>query len=200
MSRRRPSDHLPAIVYGRDDLTCPLNRGQVRRARRVALAYPWRGDQMLDGRHAIDTTAITEPGRLTRIMVSFDVGYHQSGWFANSEWEQNLHLSVSHPRPDRLRWHAHVGRIGMEVETPSDAEARAWGRVFFGKAYPMSWFEPAVGPDDPYRMPGVVHLRLFVNGRGEPFMPKGEAYALRPFKDGSSPAKILDGRAGADVR
>lgn len=200
MSRRRPTDHLPAVVVGRPELTCPLNRGQVRRLRRVAMTYPWRGDQMLDGRHCVDTTAILEPGRPTRIMLSFDHDYHRSGWFANSEWEQNLHLSLSHPRPDRLRWYQHVGQMGMDAETPADDEARAWGRVFYGQAYPMAWFEPAVGPDDPYRMPGVVHLRLFVNGRGEPFMPTGEPYTLRPFADGSSPPKILDGRAGADVR
>jgi hypothetical protein len=34
----------------------------------------------------------------------------------------------------------------------------------------------------------------------QPFIPEGEPYTLRPWADGSSPAKITEGRAGADVR
>ena len=91
--------------------------------------------------------------------------------------------------------------VGMDLETPSDDEVRAWGLVFYGPEHaPKAWFEPAASIFDPYRMPNVVHLRLFLDKGGRPFIPRGEVYKLRPFTDGSSPKKITEGRAGADVR
>ena len=115
-------------------------------------------------------------------------------------------LSVSFPRPDRTRlYKAGIGNsptptIGIDLEAPEDAEVRAWGRVFFRSNAPMSWLEPAVGPLDPYRSPGVSHLRLYLDQAGQPMQPRGEVYTLRPFADGSSPKKITEGRLGADVR
>lgn len=202
------ADRMPgAPVWGREDLTCPVPWVVVRRMIRQAKAKPWRGDESLvDGRHSLDTTAIIEPGRPTRLLFTLDYGYHRSGWFANSDYERCYHLSMSHPRPElkvvrTLPVDVGSGRYaGIDIETPSDDEARAWGRVFFREHAPKAWFEPAVGPNDPYRAPGVVHLRLYVDQAGRPIVPRGEVYELRPFTDGSSPAKILDGRAGADVR
>lgn len=204
----RPDESQPAEVWGRDDLTCPLTRYQVRRLVEHAHAHPWRGNEPLTcPGHVADTTAITEPGRPVRLLLSLDYGYHQSGWFANSDYERCLHLSVSFPRPDRPKlWLPrpeighHIPIVGQDLEAPEDAEVRAWGRVVFREHAPMSWLEPPVGPGDPYRSPGVAHLRLYLDQTGRPFIPTGEVYDLRPFSDGTSPEKVTDGRLGADVR
>jgi hypothetical protein len=199
----------PAEVWGRDDLTCPVPTWKIRATIAFAKASPWPGNQPIqDRRHVIDTTAITEPGRKTRILFSLDVGYHQSGWFANSDYERCFHLSLSHPRPELTRFYRTPRNVdplrrpyvGHDVETPTDEEARAWGRVLFREHTPKAWFEPAVGPLDPYRAPGVVHLRLYVDQAGRPIVPRGEVYDLLPFADGSSPRKVTEGRFGADVR
>lgn len=198
-------DPRPAPVWGRDDLTCPLPDRLVRARLRHAFDHPWRGDTPLTcPAHRLATTAITEPGRAVRLLLSVDIGYHQSGWFANSDYEQCLHLSVSHPRPDRLKVHpagmgnAPVPSIG--VEAPTDDEVRSWGRVFFRDRVSMTWLEPPADVFDPYRSPGVAHLRLYLDRAGQPMTPRGEVYHLRPWDDGTSPAKVTDGRLGGDVR
>lgn len=205
MRRDRGQDQTTP-VWG-TDLVCPVAPRVVSRIHRHALAHPWRGDTTLTcPAHKLTTTAITDPGRPIMVIYSLDYMYHMSGWFANSDYESCLHLSLSHPRPDVARlWvppeHLGVARInGFDVETPTDAEARAWARVFWREHARKAWFEPAVGPGDPYRLPGIVHLRLFLDQQGRPFVPRGEVYTLKPFDDGSSPKKITDGRAGADVR
>lgn len=196
-------------VPGRDDLRCPVPRHAIKDMLAHARAHPWPGNVPLTcRRHYLDTTAITEPGRRTRVLLSLDVGYHNSGWFANSDYESALHLSVSYPRPDIPK--AYQGRpelgqpvpyMGMDLETPTDDEVRAWGLVFYGPEHaPKAWFEPAASVLDPHRMPNVVHLRLFMDKGGRPFIPRGEPYSIRPWADGSSPKKITEGRLGADVR
>lgn len=206
---RQARDQRPADVWGRDDLTCPLRAVTVTRMVNHAKTHPWRGNEALTcPDHMLITTAITEPGRPVRLLLSLDYGYHQSGWFANSDYECNWHLSVSHPRPEvpkLLRAKPGVPGLGQplvghDIETPSDDEVRAWARVFFREHAPKGWLEPAASVFDPYRMPGVVHVRVFVGRDGQPFVPAGEPYDLKPWADGTSPAKIVDGRLGADVR
>lgn len=204
-------DARPATspVPGRDDLTCPVPRGVITGMLKHARAHPWPGNQPLTcPAHMLDTFAITEPGRPLRMLLSLDTGYHASGWFANSDYESCLHLSLSHPRSEVPR--AYIARpelgipsayTGPDLETVADDEARAWGLVFFSPEHaPKAWFEPAASPLDPYRAPNVVHLRLFLDQAGRPVLPRGEVYHLRPWADGTSPAKITEGRAGADVR
>jgi len=169
-----------------DAYACPLSRQVLRAWKRHAFGHPWHGDRLLDPRHTIDTTAILEPGRLIRLMLSFDIGYHGSGWFANSEWDQNLHLSLSHPKVD-----APLVSTGYQLETVSDEEARAWGRVVFSEHAPKAWFESAASVFDPHRLPNVVHLRLFYDRDAQPFIPTGEPYTLKPWADGSSPEKVF---------
>lgn len=190
----------PAPVWGFDELDCPLTVQQVRQLRQHAFAHPWRGNVPLDcPQHFVSTTAITEPGRPTRLAFSLDYDYHGSGWFANHQFERCLHLSLSHPRPDR-RAQLLRGRVGRVPEVPADREAAMWGRVMFTRYAPMALYEPAASPADPYRTPGVVHLRLWLDRAGRPVKPSGEVYHLRPYPDGGSPLKIIDGRCGADVR
>lgn len=196
-------------VPGREDVRCPVPRHVIKAMLAHARAHPWPGNEPLRcPRHFLDTTAITEPGRPVRILLSLDYGYHDSGWFANSDYESNLHLSFSHPRnevPRAYRARPELGAplpyAGPDLETVTDDEVRAWGLVFYGPEHaPKAWFEPAASVFDPYRMPNVVHLRLFLDKGGRPFIPRGEPYKIRPFADGSSPKKITEGRLGADVR
>lgn len=196
-----------AVVWGRDDLICPITDRVRRRLMRHAFDHPWRGDEPLNcPAHLLDTTAITEPGRPVRVLFSLDFDYHGSGWFANSDYDRCLHLSVSHPRPDRPKlYRAGIGnsptdRVGADIEAPSDDEVRAWGRVLYRADCRMAWLEPPASAFDPYRAPGVSHLRLYLDKSGQPMQPRGEVYHLRPWDDGSSPAKVTEGRAGADVR
>lgn len=90
--------------------------------------------------------------------------------------------------------------VGIDLEAPTDEEVYAWGRVFFRDRVTMTWLEPPASTFDPYRSPGVSHLRLYLDQAGQPMVPRGEVYHLRPFLDGTSPEKITDGRLGADVR
>jgi hypothetical protein len=196
----------PAAVWGRDDLTCPVTAGTIDRLLTHAFAHPWRGNEpLLCPHHLLDTTAITEPDRPLRLLFSLDFGYHQSGWFANADYERCLHLSISHPRPDLPRvYRAGVGnltedRVGIDLEAHTEDEIRAWGRVFFGEHHTIARYEPPVGPLDPYRSPGVSHLRLHLDTTGNPIIPRGEPYTLN-VEPGLTPSKIADGRAGADVR
>ena len=119
------------------------------------------------------------------MLCTFDVGHHASCWWKNAQYEQCLHVSVSHP-----------SAVRSELGSPSDAEQRAWGRAFFQADAPKAWVEPPASTLDPYRLPNVTHLRLFYNSDMEPFIPQGEVYHLVPWGDDDP---ILD-RAGGDVR
>ena len=178
---------------------------QVARVKAHAFVHPWRGNEPLTcPLHALQTTAITEPGRPTQLRCSFDYAYHGSGWFKNSDFEQCLHVSVSHV--DRGKTEVrHIPPdlgggtvVGPKLETPSDAEVRAWARAFFGEHERIAWLEPEASVLDPYRMPNIVHVRLYYDQEMRPFMPDGEVYTLKPLV-GVSPPKILDG-AGGDIR
>lgn len=171
-----------------------------------AFKHPWRGDTPLTcPLHNLHLPAITEPGRPTNVLCSFDQHYHGSGWFKNSDYEQCLHVSVSHRGEGYELRHvpAELGggtTYAEKLETPSDAELWAWAVAFFGAHAQMAWLEPPCSPLDPYRMPNIGHLRLYYEvGTMRPFMPQGEVYDLKPLA-GLSPAKIIEGAAGGDVR
>lgn len=89
--------------------------------------------------------------------------------------------------------------VGPKLETPSDTEVWAWALAFFGDDAPKAWVEPAASVLDSYRMPNIVHVRLYYNQEMRPFIPEGEVYTLKPLV-GLSPAKITEGAAGGDVR
>lgn len=183
----------------------PVPGNLIARLRRHAFAHPWDGSAMLTcPRHLLDTDAILEPGRKTRVLVSFDQHYHGSGWFKNSDYEQNLHVSVSHPT-EILEVHLDkIGQLGHgpgyrytgpRIETPSDDEVWSWAVAFFGEHAPKAWVEGAASVFDEYRQPNVVHARLYYNAAMVPFVPEGEPYHLvRPWSE-----KVL-GSAGGDVR
>lgn len=71
------ADHKPAMpsgdrayaVPGREDLRCPVPRHIIRATLAHARAHPWPGNEPLTcPHHFLDTTAITEPGRKTRVL------------------------------------------------------------------------------------------------------------------------------------
>lgn len=90
---------------------------------------PWSGQSTIPSRQKIQTTGITEPGRPTFLCVTYDVGYHNSGWWANADYNQCWHISVSHIG-DGLEVVA--GEIRRRVEAPEDREVTAWAEAFFG--------------------------------------------------------------------
>ena len=196
-------------MAGMSDPTCPLPASYRLRLLRNAEREPWSGQTSIPSRQKVQTTAITEPGRPTFVCVTFDVGYHNSGWWANADYNRCWHISISHTGdgyaaaarrlPTRLIEVGPDGGLRRKVEAPEDRETRAWARAFFGADARLGWMEPPASTLDPYRLPGVAHYRLFAHPEtGVPFLPDGEVYHLRPYS--GSPAKILDGRLGGDVR
>ena len=160
----------------------PLDDQTLRRWVARALASPWHGQMPIGAEHQILCSALREPGRFTRLMLTFDVGYHASGWWKNGDYDRCWHLSVSHPTQ-------------FAVETPDEKEVFAWARRLWGEHASKCWIEGAASVFDPYRLPNIVNARLFVDEHGEPIKPEGEVYEpLRPW----SP-KVLE-TIGGDVR
>lgn len=179
---------------------------RVAAIKRHAFVHPWRGDTPLTcPLHALQTTAITEPGRPTQVRCSFDHHYHGSGWFKNSDYEQCLHVSVSHVSAGEREVRHIPAELGggtvlaPKLESPTNAEVWAWAEAFFGADAPKAWLEPPASVLDLYRMPNIAHVRLYYDLEMRPFMPEGEVYDLKPLV-GISPPKILDGAAGGDVK
>ncbi len=184
------------------DDPCPLTHRERARLLRHANANPWTGQASIPASHQRLTTGITDPDRPTHIIVTVDVGPHASGWWANADYDLCWHLSVSHPT-GKTELVQIPGTFELarrpRLEAPTDDEVRAWATAFFADSARLGWLEPPVGPGDRYRLPGVGHFRLFVDREtGEPILPTGEVYTLRPWA--GSPPKIIDGRLGADVR
>ena len=142
---------------------CPANHGQ----------------EMLCNTHSAQRRSLTED-RPVRLALTFDQGTHASGWWRNSEYDRCWHLSLSWPRP------------AGPPEAPADREVRAWARAFFGRDVAKTWTEPSASPLDIHgRLPGVVHVRLFLDQDNRPIQPTGEVYTLVPWRDGTSPENIF---------
>lgn len=161
-----------------------ITRGAIELWKRRAVAMPWTGQRVIDQRLRTVTTALTEPGRATSVLFTFDVGYHSSGWWKNAEYERCWHLSLTHP----------TGVLGGN-ESPADAEVRAWAEAFFVDDATKAWIEPPASTLDPHRLPNVAHVRVFVDEHGQAIIPEGEVYALKPWPWGKAAESI-----GGDVR
>lgn len=183
-------------------MSAPLSDRAVTRMLSHASRRPWDGSGSPTTRPAL-CLALTEPGRLTSVLLTLDHGYHASGWWANADYDRCWHLSITHPL-DETELVQVPGTLELvrrqRCEAPSDVEMQAWARRFFVDAARHAWIEPAAGVGDRYRLPNIAHVRVFLDpATGEPFTPTGEVYHLRPL-DGLSPPKVIDGRLGADVR
>jgi hypothetical protein len=163
-------------------------RRDIRRLLFLAFKHPFSGQEIVHDRHHIVADSLTEPGRKTSILLTFDQGTHASGWWRNSEYDRCLHLSLTHP-PDR-RLIADPNNLPA-IQSPSDKEVAAWAAAVFGPHTDKLWIEPAASALDPYRRPNVPHIRLFLNRDNYPILPTGEVYTLKPWSDGSSPEKVF---------
>jgi hypothetical protein len=163
--------------------------------RKAAFTRPWDGRSRPGPRHRMIWSALTEPGRRTSILCTFETMYHGSGWWKNADYEQCLHLSISHPTGREIvRMMPESMGGGMQrlqdCEAPSLAECQAWARVFYGPDASKAWYEPPASTLDAYRLPGVGHLRVFYDPEtNEPFIPDGEVYTLKRL-EGLTPEKL----------
>lgn len=133
---------------------------RLRAMKREAVRHPWTGQHAISRRHAWDTSAMLEPGRATRILLTLDIGYHASGWWRNSTYDRCFHLSVSHPIFVTGR-----GPVGYDLEAVTEAECRAWARLAFGEHVRWAWLEPAAATLDVdvvagRRAPGVARTAV----------------------------------------
>lgn len=161
----------------------------VRQMRAFCQKRPWPGtpQTMLRCRALRQVPAATDPEMRTNLLLTFDKGYHASGWWRNAEYDTCWHLSLSWPTP---------GHPGPSYEELPDAEIDFWARLFFRDRHRWVWHEPG-GADVPGRPhpdklahKNIVHLRLFVDRRSMvPILPTGEVYSLTRW-DPDTPAKV----------
>jgi hypothetical protein len=173
LAARLQADHGPAI----------------RRLKRTARRNPWNGREPLPREHRLVWARPEEPRRLFLLLLSFDVGYHSSGWWKNSGFEACWHLSFTIVKRGVLLREA-------AFETPERWEMEAVARACFGDDVLAAWLEPPAGAFDAYRTDPASrhcwHVRIFVDrATGQAIQPEGEVYDLIPFADGSSPEKVF---------
>lgn len=160
------------------DFAIKPERADLRRLVMIAMQHPWYGQLPLPNRHKIITQSITEPDRPCSVILTFDVGYHASAWWKNSDFDRCLHLSFAWPGAT-FKWDS-------KIEAPTDKEIYAWGEACFGEYAKWSWIEPAAKVFDPHRLSNMPHIRLFLDKGNQPIKVTGEVYTLKPWKDGTS--------------
>lgn len=142
------------------------------------------------------TVARTTPELTVRLLLSRDRMHHSVGWWRNAEYEYCWHLSLS--ARDRLAltaWHARGGPEPDYEDIPRD-EVRYWARLIFGEHVDKLWHEPGgtdprLTPEERHRHSRLLHLRLFLDPETtEPFIPRGEVYALTRWIPGLTPEKV----------
>lgn len=156
----------------------------------------------------MDVPGITCPDAIIRVSLAFEIGLHQCGWWKNSDYDRALHLGLSvqgevmpagmryFKRGNTLRMGYIAGQPAQSIglEEPPPEEIRNWTELAFTDQHPEAlkwlWMEP------PVNTKGMVHVRLFYDKQGNPILPEGEVYHLKPWKDGGSPEKVFS-RAGA---
>lgn len=155
---------------------------EVAQIRLRAAATPWDGRGPLPATQRLLVKSQAEPGMKISMLYSFDYGPHTSGWWANSDYNACRHLSI-------------VGITGNTYADVPELELKAWARIWFGTDTAKAWNEPPAPENDPYRDAPASrhthHIRVFIDQRGNSFIPEGEVYTLKPFADGSSPEKIF---------
>lgn len=158
----------------------------LRRLRRRAVEDPWDGREVPQA-HRITARSVLDPDVGVSLLLTYDRGYHASGWWRNSQYDTCWHaslvcLDLTGPRP---------------VHTdPVDRVVRAWMHALFGEWMRHAWIEPPAAPGDPHRNAPAskyaTHVRIFTDrGPLRPITPVGEVYHLLPWDDGTSPAKVF---------
>jgi hypothetical protein len=161
-----------------------------RQMRSWCRVNPWIGtvETMERCRRLRQVVAVADREMRTNLLLTFDVGYHASGWWRNADYNACWHLSLSWPSP---------GRPAPAYEEMPRAELDYWARVFFGDFARWLWHEPGgakqPGRSLPERLPykHIEHLRLFVDEPTmQPIFPRGEVYDLTRWVDGLTPEKV----------
>lgn len=166
------------------------HKDTVRKLRMQAFARPHNGNDP-SALFAASCSGITCPDALIRLVVSYDYGYHNCGWWKNSMYDECLHVSASiQAHRKGAAW-----KPLREPEKLPPAELAAWATAFFSDLHPdaLSWLWHEGGFSG---NKAVDHLRLFYSKiMRQPILPQGEVYRLVPYADGSSPDKVF-GRCG----
>lgn len=153
-----------------------------------AVHDPWDGRSAITSRHRMYFKHPSEEDRVFSVILTYDSGSHNCGWWANSDYDTCYHLSFV------AMYVSPLNVQNVRFETPTDSEVEALGNVAFGKDISRCWREPPASAFDAYRSAPqsrhTWHIRLFVDKlTGEPILPEGEVYNLKPWPDGSSPEK-----------
>lgn len=163
-----------SIIQGRYDSYKP----DVQKMRFKAFLEPWDGKKDILLRYRQIFKSLTDSESFTSIIITFDVGYHNSGWWKNSQYDRCLHLSISM-------------NDGKNVSKSTEEEINAWIDLVFKDTHPdaMKWLWHETG----FKHKTVDHYRLFYSKiTNQPILPQGQVYDLVPYQDGSSPEKIFN--------
>lgn len=160
---------------------------ELMRMRRTAARNPWRGREDIPQTQRLVAPSYVDPDVGISLLVTLDQGYHASGWWRNSEYDQC--------------WHASLVCMDATTNPPSFTDpivnvTRAWTQVLFGAQMRHAWIEPPASPLDVYRNARAsqytTHVRIFIDRKTRlPITPKGEVYDLVPWAEGDSPEKIF---------
>jgi len=159
---------------------------EIDQLRERAWSRPWDGRGFPPAGRLI--LCVQDRDKPISVLFTYDVGAHNCGWWRNSQYDRCWHLSmVVLKRAARL--------VDLAFETPTDLEVRAIARAFFGEDVRRAWVEPPASAFDAYRTAPqsrhTYHVRVFTDRAGNAITPEGEVYTLKPWDDGTSPAKVF---------
>ncbi len=158
----------------------------------LAREHPWQGRGLIDSRQRLVTRSPRTPDLMISALFSLDYDHHGCGWWRNSDDDRCWHLGICGFSLD-----------GQRHERPDEAEMRWWARRFLAGQVSMAWIKPPASVLDAYRTAPASsctwHVRVSIDrDTGQPIIPKGEVYTLKPWA-GAGPRWRQDpGRRPAD--
>lgn len=99
----------------------------------------------------------------TRLIFTWDIGHHASGWWKNPEYERCWHLSLSFRDP-----------LTGELAPKDPKGTDRWLEAFYGDDRRFVWAEPPYSAEG--KTHGVWHYRVFCDAGWRPIVPRGEVY------------------------
>jgi hypothetical protein len=166
----------------------------VRQQKAWCRKHPWdgRAPTMEHCRRLAQVAAATDPEMRTNLLLTFDSGYHVSGWWRNADYDSCWHLSLSWPTPG-VSWLTDPNQKPSYEEIPK-AEVDFWLALYFDSFSRWVWHEPGGAARDRRDAQGVSsykniqHFRLFVDKPTmQPILPVGEVYELRRWTPETPP-------------
>lgn len=175
---------MPNLIEDTETVAKAEDR-RLARLRRLAVETPWNGQTEIPRQQRIRAASHLDRDIGVSLLLTYDIGYHASGWWRNSQYDSCWHASlVCINLPDR------------SYTDPADRVVRAWMHALFREWLHHAWTEPPATSSDPYRNAPAsrytTHVRIFTDRSPiRPITPKGEVYDLLPWDDGSSPDKVF---------